>query len=66
MKYTAEYKWKEVEFNYEPTYEPMDFIRNNDHIDLFTIENWKPKIDMETVIFLMKMCYSQMLRENYL
>lgn len=66
MKYTAIIKGNEVELNYEPAYEPMDFIRNNDHIDLFTIENWKPKIDMETVIFLMKMCYGQMLTENYL
>lgn len=66
MKYTATYKWEEIKLNFEPTYDPMDFIRNNEELNLFTIENWKPKVDMETVIKLMQECYKNLLETNYL
>ena len=39
MKYTAIIKGNEVELNYEPTYDPQDFVRNKDIQDLFIIEN---------------------------
>lgn len=66
MKYTATIKWEKVELNYDPKYEPLDFLRNNDELNLFTIENWKPKIDMETVLQLMVECYKNLLETNYL
>ena len=28
-----------VELNYDPKYEPLDFLRNNEELNLFTIEN---------------------------
>jgi hypothetical protein len=66
MKYTANYKWEELEFNYEPNYEPLDFIRNNDTVDLFKNENGKVLIDYELVIKLMSECYKDLLTKNYL
>ena len=66
MKYTATYKWEEMEFNFEPTYEPLDFVRNNDTVDLFTKENWKIIIDYPLVIRLMWECYKDLLTKNYL
>jgi len=66
MKYTANYKWEEMEFNFQETYEPLDFVRNNDDVDLFKKEGGKVVIDYELVIRLMSECYSNMLRENYL
>lgn len=66
MKYTATYKWEEMEFNFQETYEPLDFVRNNDTVDLFTKENWKVIIDYPLVIRLMSECYKDMLEKNYL
>ena len=66
MKYTATYKWEEIEFNFQETYEPLDFVRNNDTVDLFTKENWKVIIDYPLVIRLMSECYKDMLEKNYL
>ena len=51
MKYTANYKWDELEFNYEPNYEPLDFVRNNDTVELFKKTNWKIEIDL-TIFFV--------------
>ena len=66
MKYTAIYKWEQMEFNFQETYEPLDFVRNNDTVDLFTKENWKVIIDYPLVIRLMSECYKDMLEKNYL
>lgn len=66
MKYTAIIKGKEVELNYETSYDPQDFVRNNDIQDLFIIENWDWKINMELVVRLMQECYKQLLETNYL
>ena len=66
MKYTAMVKGKELELNFEPTYDPMDFIRNNDELDLFRIENWKLEIDMKNVLEIMVQCYKDLLIKNYL
>jgi hypothetical protein len=66
MKYTATYKWDELEFNYEPNYEPLDFVRNNDTVELFKKTNWKIEIDYELVIRLMSECYKDLLTKNYL
>lgn len=66
MKYTATYKWEQMEFNFQETYEPLDFVRNNDTVDLFTKENWKVIIDYPLVIRLMSECYKDMLEKNYL
>lgn len=66
MKYTANYKWDELEFNYEPNYEPLDFVRNNDGVDLFKKTNWKIEIDYDLVIRLMSECYKDLLTKNYL
>ena len=66
MKYTAIIKGNEVELNYEPTYDPQDFVRNNDIQDLFLVENWDWKINMELVVRLMQECYKQLLETNYL
>jgi len=55
-----------MEFNFQETYEPLDFVRNNDDVDLFKKEGGKVVIDYELVIRLMSECYSNMLRENYL
>lgn len=66
MKYTAEYKWKDVEFNFQETYEPLDFVRNNEDFDFFTKENGKVVIDIHLVVRLMSECYADMLENNYL
>ena len=66
MKYNAFYKGNIYEFNFDPKYDPMDFIRNNDEINFFTIENWKPKINMKEVIEIMWECYKDLLEKNYL
>lgn len=66
MKYTATIKWEKVKLNYDPKYEPLDFLRNNEDLNLFTIENWKPKIDMECVLQIMVECYKNLLETNYL
>jgi len=66
MKYTATYKWEEREFNFQETYEPLDFIRNNDDVDLFKKEGGKVVIDYELVIRLMSECYKKLLETNYL
>lgn len=66
MKYTATYKWEEREFNFQETYEPLDFVRNNEDVDLFIKSEWKIIIDIPLVIRLMSECYSDMLKENYL
>ena len=66
MKYTAEYKGKDVEFNFQETYEPLDFVRNNEDFDFFTKENGKVVIDIHLVVRLMSECYRDMLENNYL
>ena len=66
MKYTAEYKWKDVEFNFQENYEPLDFVRNNEEFDFFTNENGKLVIDIHLVVRLMSECYRDMLEKNYL
>ena len=66
MRYTATYKWEERTFNFQENYEPLDFVRNNEDVDLFTKNNWKVEIDYELVIRLMSECYADMLKENYL
>ena len=66
MKYTANYKWEELEFNFQENYEPLDFVRNNDDVDLFTKEWWKIIIDYPLVIKLMTECYKNLLETNYL
>ena len=66
MKYTAEYKGKDVEFNFQETYEPLDFVRNNEDVDLFTKSEWKIIIDIPLVIRLMSECYKNLLETNYL
>lgn len=66
MKYNAYYKGETYAFNFDPKYDPMDFIRNNDEISFFTIENWKPQINMEAVIEIMWECYKDLLSKNYL
>lgn len=47
-------------------YDPQDFVRNNDIQDLFLVENWDWKINMELVVRLMQECYKQLLETNYL
>ena len=66
MKYTAEYKGKDVEFNFQETYEPLDFVRNNEEFDFFTKVNGKVVIDISLVVRLMSECYRDMLENNYL
>lgn len=66
MKYNAFYKGHTYSFNFDPKYDPMDFVRNNEDIDFFTIENWKPKINMEAVVEIMGECYKDLLTKNYL
>lgn len=66
MKYNAEFKWEPREFNFQETYEPLDFIRNNEDFDFFTKEKWKVIIDYPLVIRLMSECYKDMLEKNYL
>lgn len=66
MKYTAEFKGKDVEFNFQETYEPLDFVRNNEDVDLFKKEGGKIEIDYELVIRLMSECYKDLLTKNYL
>ena len=65
MKYTATYKWEEMEFNYEPTYDILDFVRNNT-VDLFKNQRGTVVIDTELVVKLMVECYKDMLEKNYL
>jgi hypothetical protein len=55
-----------VEFNFQETYEPLDFVRNNEEFDFFTKENGKVVIDIHLVIRLMSECYRDMLEKNYL
>lgn len=66
MKYTATYKWEEREFNFQETYEPLDFVRNNEDVDLFIKSEWKIIIDIPLVIRLMSECYKNLLETNYL
>lgn len=66
MKYTAEFKGSDAEFNFQETYEPLDFVRNNEEFDFFTKENGKVVIDIHLVIRLMSECYRDMLEKNYL
>ena len=66
MKYNAFYKGQTYSYNFDPKYDPMDFIRNNEDINFFTIENWKLKIKMEDVIEIMWECYKDLLLKNYL
>lgn len=66
MKYTATYKWEEKEFNFQENYEPLDFVRNNEDVDLFTKSEWKIIIDIPLVIRLMSECYKNLLETNYL
>ena len=61
MKYTANYNWKEVELNFNPKYDPLDFLRNN---DVFDTED--EELNMEKIIELMVECYKDMLEKNYL
>jgi hypothetical protein len=44
----------------------MDFVRNNEDINFFTIEDWKPKVNLEAVIEIMWECYKDLLEKNYL
>ena len=55
-----------MEFNFQETYEPLDFVRNNEDFDFFTKENGNVVIDIHLVVRLMSECYSNMLSENYL
>lgn len=66
MKYNAFYKGHTYSFNYDPKYEPMDFIRNNEDIDFFKVVDWKPVINMEAVVEIMIECYKDMLEKNYI
>ena len=66
MKYTATYKGEEKEFNFQETYEPLDFVRNNEDVDLFTKVKWEIVIDIPLVIRLMSECYRDLLTKNYL
>ena len=66
MRYNVFYKGNTYSFNFDPKYDPMDFVRNNEDIDFFTIENWKPKINMEAIVEIMSECYRDMLEKNYL
>lgn len=66
MKYTATYKWEEREFNFQENYEPLDFVRNNEDVDLFIKSEWKIIIDIPLVIRLMSECYKNLLETNYL
>ena len=66
MKYNAYYKGTTYEFNFDPKYDPMDFIRNNEDISFFTVVEWKPQINMEAVIEIMWECYKDLLTKNYL
>ena len=66
MKYTAEFKGNDVEFNFQENYEPLDFVRNNEDFDFFTKENGKVVIDIHLVVRLMAECYRDMLEKNYL
>lgn len=66
MKYNAFYKGNIYEFNFDPKYDPMDFVRNNEDIDFFTVVDWKPQINMEAVIEIMGECYKDLLEKNYL
>ena len=61
MKYTANYNWKEVELNFNPKYDPLDFLRNN---DVFDTED--EELNMKKIIELMVECYKDMLEKNYL
>ena len=58
--------WTFSLINFQENYEPLDFVRNNEDVDLFTKHNWKIEIDYELVIRLMSECYRDMLTENYL
>ena len=49
MKYTATLDWKEVELNFNPKYNPLDFLRNN---DVFEADD--EELNMEKIIKLMK------------
>lgn len=60
MKYTATLEWKQVELNFSPKYDPLDFLRNNDIFE--DAEN----IDMKVILELMEQCYKDMLEKNYL
>jgi hypothetical protein len=55
-----------VEFNFQETYEPLDFVRNNEDFDFFTKVNGKVVIDISLVVRLMSECYRDMLENNYL
>ena len=66
MKYNAFYKGQTYSYNFDPKYDPMDFIRNNEDIDFFVVENWKLRIKMEDVIEIMWECYKDLLLKNYL
>ena len=61
MKYTATLDWKEVELNFNPKYNPLDFLRNN---DVFEADD--EELNMEKIIKLMVECYKDMLEKNYL
>lgn len=60
MKYTATLEWKQVELNFNPKYDPLDFLRNNEIFE--DAEN----VDMKVILELMVQCYKDMLEENYL
>ena len=60
MKYTATLEWKQVELNFNPKYDPLDFLRNNEIFE--DAEN----VDMKVILDLMVQCYKDMLEENYL
>ncbi len=62
MKYTANYKWKELELNFNPKYDPLDFLRNNDVFD----EEDLSEVNMQVILELMEQCYKDMLEKNYL
>ena len=66
MKYNVFYKGNTYSFNFDPKYDPMDFVRNNEEFDFFTKENGKVVIDIHLVIRLMSECYRDMLEKNYL
>ena len=60
MKYEATLNWKKVELDFNPKYDPLDFLRNNDVFE--DTEN----IDMKVILELMVECYKDMLEKNYL
>ena len=50
MKYTATLEWKQVELNFNPKYDPLDFLRNNDIFE--DAENIDMKVILELILLI--------------